>query len=86
MPELVRFDGLVIVMFYYDSRHHNKPHVHVFYGDCEASIGLNGEILAGSLPVKQAKQEKGWSLEHEFELRKAWNLAVRGESFDDIRF
>ena len=30
MPELSRFDGMVIYMLFRDNKQHNKPHVHVF--------------------------------------------------------
>lgn len=52
MPELSRFGGMVIYMLFRDTAHHNKPHVHVYYGEYEASIGIDGELLAGSLPRK----------------------------------
>ena len=85
MPEICRFGGMVIVMLFKDIQHHNKPHIHVYYGDYEASIGLDGEMLAGSLPAKQFKIVVGWILFHEEELYKAWNLAVQGEHFDKIK-
>ena len=47
MPELSRFNGIVIYMQFYDTKHHNKPHVHVYYGDYEASVGIDGELMAG---------------------------------------
>lgn len=46
MPELCRFGGMVIVMLFKDTKQHNKPHVHVYYGEYEASVGLDGELLA----------------------------------------
>ena len=55
MPELSRFGGMVIYMLFMDTKQHNKPHVHVYYGDYEAAIGIDGELLAGSLPKKQLK-------------------------------
>ena len=55
MPELSRFGGMVIYMLFYDVKQHNKPHVHVYYGDFEATIGIDGELLAGSLSRKQLK-------------------------------
>ena len=85
MPEICRVGGMVIVMLLKDIQHHNKPHIHVYYGDYEASIGLDGEMLAGSLPAKQFKIVVGWILFHEEELYKAWNLAVQGEHFDKIK-
>ena len=44
MPELSRFKGIVIKMYYDDVSQHYKPHVHVFYGDEEAVVGLDGEV------------------------------------------
>ena len=59
MPELSRFGGMVIYMLFMDTKQHNKPHVHVYYGDYEAAIGIDGELLAGSLPKKQLKMVVG---------------------------
>lgn len=33
MPELSRFEGMVIYMLFRDNKEHNKPHVHVYYGE-----------------------------------------------------
>ena len=42
MPELSRFGGMVIYMLFMDTKQHNKPHVHVYYGDYEAAVGIVG--------------------------------------------
>lgn len=60
MPELSRFAGIIIKMLFNDTVQHNKPHVHVYYGEYQASVGIDGELLAGSLPVKQLKMVVGW--------------------------
>ncbi len=73
-----------IYMLFYDIGQHNKPHVHVSYGEHEAVIGIDGALLAGSLPRKQYKIVTGWLAYHEDEAYRAWNLAVRGEHFDKI--
>ena len=67
-----------------DTVQHNKPHVHVSYGEYKASVGIDGELLAGSLPQKQFKMLVGWLALHEEEAYAAWNKAVRGEHFDKI--
>ena len=85
MPELSRFYGLVIKMLYFDIVQHNKPHVHVYYGDFSATIGVDGELLAGSLPAKQLKIVVGWLALNEDEVYKAWNQAVKGEKFIKIK-
>ncbi len=53
MPELSRFGGMVICLLFCDTKQYNNPHVHVYYGEYEAAIAIDGELLAGSLPHKQ---------------------------------
>jgi hypothetical protein len=49
MPELCRFYGIIIRMFWED---HPPPHFHASYGNNEALINiLTAEIIAGSLPL-----------------------------------
>ena len=84
MPELCRFYNIVIKMIYSDQGQHNKPHFHVYYAEYEASVGIDGELLAGSLPVKQFRMVQAWAAIHEEELYKAWNHAVQGQEFDKI--
>ena len=50
----------------------------------EASVGVDGELLAGSLPVKQLKLVQAWAAIHEDELYAAWNNAVRNIPFGKI--
>lgn len=84
MPELSRFYGLVIKLIYLDSEQHHKPHVHVYYGEHKASVGIDGELLAGSLPVKQLRLVQAWLVLHEDEAYAAWNKAVAGKAFEKI--
>ena len=77
MPELSRFFNIVIKMIFSDNAQHNKPHFHVYYAEHEASVGVDGELIAGSLPVKQLQLVKAWAVIHEEELYCAWNKAVR---------
>ncbi|WP_418807605.1 DUF4160 domain-containing protein [Phascolarctobacterium faecium] len=84
MPELSRFYKIIIKMQYSDIGQHNKPHFHAFYAEYKASIGIDGELLAGSLPVKELKLVQAWAAIHEEELYKAWNKAVKNEPFEKI--
>ena len=84
MPELSRFYGIVIKMLFSDDVQHNKPHFHVYYNEFSASIGVDGELIAGSIPVKQLKLVQAWAALHEDELYAAWNNAVRNEAFNKI--
>ena len=84
MPELSRFYGIIIKMYFNDTQQHFKPHIHAVYGDYEAAIGVDGEVLSGSMPLKQLRIINGWLAIHENEVYKAWNSAVKGEHFDKI--
>lgn len=53
-------------------------------GDSEASVGIDRELLSGSLPAKTLRIVSGWMAFHEDELYEAWNKAVRNEPFGKI--
>ena len=84
MPELSRFYNIIIRMLFADDGKHNKPHIHVTYGEYEASVGIDGELITGSLPVKQLKLVLAWVTIHEEELYIAWNKAVKCEPIEKI--
>jgi hypothetical protein len=47
MPEISRFLGIIIRMFYNE---HNPPHFHAIYNEHEAEFDINTlEIIAGEL-------------------------------------
>jgi hypothetical protein len=79
MPSISAFYGIIIRMYFLDTDKHKMPHIHVFYGEDEAVFDLNGEILSGSFPKKQAAYVKAWCLLHEDELLANWKLAQNGE-------
>ena len=33
MPEISRFFGIIIRMFYFDARQHHTPHLHAYYAE-----------------------------------------------------
>ena len=84
MPELGRFNGLVISLFFADDEQHHLPHVHVHYGEYSASVSLGGEVLAGKLPSKPLKMLTEWLTLHDTEILTAWEHAVKMEKFDKI--
>lgn len=73
MPELCRFYGIIIRMFWDD---HPPPHFHASYGNNEALINiLTAEIIAGSLPLGARSLVRQWTELHREELMEDWNLA-----------
>src|SRR2546427_12046670 len=66
MPELCRFYGIVIRMFWDD---HPPPHFHAIYGNHEALIEIEtSETIAGSLPLGANSLVKQWIDLHRNEL------------------
>ena len=76
MPELSRFYGIVVRMYFDDDQQHSLPHVHVYYGGTDASYSLQGKLLGGKIPPKQEKLLLAWMALHEQELQENWFLAI----------
>lgn len=73
MPEISRFLGIVIGMFYND---HSPPHFHAYYGGHEAAIAIrDGELLWGSLPRRALSHVQEWRRMHVRELEVDWERA-----------
>ncbi len=73
MPEISRFFGIVIAMFYND---HAPPHFHVRYGSERALIGIESLILLeGRLSPRALGLVMEWASSHQAELLEDWNLA-----------
>ena len=66
-------------MYWRDNDKHKMPHFHAYYGENEAVFSLDGEIIAGKFPGKQAAFVKAWALLHTEELQANWALALNGE-------
>ena len=66
MPEISRFYGIVIAMFYDE---HNPPHFHARYGGYKAAIRIEDfTILEGMLPPRALGLVMEWVAMHKDEL------------------
>lgn len=80
MPTISMFYGILILMYFYDNKKHNCPHIHAEYGEYEATIAIeDGSILDGSLPLAKIKLVQAWIEIHREDLLADWKLAVSGE-------
>jgi Domain of unknown function (DUF4160) len=71
MPEISRFYGIVIYIFF---REHGPPHFHAVYGEHEALIDIQTlSVLAGRLPARSLGLVVEWAQLHKAELMEAWN-------------
>lgn len=78
MPEISRFLGIVIAMYFND---HNPPHFHVRYEEFRAVIGIDPlELHDGSLPPRVLGLVIEWAEMHQAELMMNWtSLAAEGK-------
>jgi hypothetical protein len=82
MPELSRFFGIVIRMFYSD---HEPAHFHAIYGEYEALIEVDTlSMFRGSLPRRALALVLEWAALHRTELREDWRRARNGETLNEI--
>jgi hypothetical protein len=82
MPEISRFFGIVILMYYSD---HPPPHFHVRYGNYKATVTADTlAVYAGHLPPRVLGLVIEWAALHREELMVNWERARLGERLEPI--
>jgi hypothetical protein len=77
MPEISRFFGIVISM-YFDE--HNPPHFHAYYGKENVVIEIASlRISDGVIPSRALGLIIEWAYKHQEELMHNWELAKNGK-------
>ena len=83
MPEICRFFGIIIRMYYDD---HNPPHFHAEYGDEEAQINIHTlAVIHGSLSSRTLGLVIEWASMHRKELLSDWELARKQKKPEKIQ-
>lgn len=73
MPEISRFFGIIVAMYYDD---HPPPHFHVRYGEHRAILEIEPvALLAGTLPPRVLGLVIEWATLHREELEQNWHHA-----------
>jgi len=76
MPEISRFYGIIIRIFY-ETGTHQWPHFHAAYGEYVASFAIDPPVLiAGVMPRKQHNLIIAWAELHRDELLENWLRAA----------
>lgn len=81
MPEISRFYGIIVQMFFKD---HDPPHFHIEYGEFKAVINLSNEIVKGFMPKRALNLVFEWMDIHKNELIENWELAQNGKPLNKI--
>jgi hypothetical protein len=86
MPEITRFNGVIVTMYWEADAPHQAPHFHVRYGDYRASYGIAPVVqLAGALPLRQQRLIEAWAELRQQELQANWLLVQQGRQPQKIK-
>ena len=73
MPEIARFYGIVIKMFF-KPKEHEPSHIHALYGEYMGEFNIQTmEMIQGDLPKKAQELVREWLAAHKTELQTMWD-------------
>lgn len=79
MPEITRFYGIVIKMFF-KSKEHEPSHIHALYGEYIGEFNVRTmEMIQGDLPKKAQELVREWLAIHQSELQRMWDSQQIGK-------
>jgi hypothetical protein len=81
MPEISRFLGIIICMYYDD---HNPPHFHAKYRNYEITIEIKSGLIKGNFPTRALNAVLEWHKLHQEELMADWELAINDQPLNKI--
>ena len=81
MPEISRFLGIVIGIFY---REHGPPHFHATYGEYDITVDIETGVVTGQFPKRALRHVLEWYELHQRELMENWELAQQRRPLNRI--
>jgi len=82
MPEISRFYGIVIRMYFGD---HHPPHFHAEYAGSRVLVNIDTlATIGGNLPPRAMELLIEWASLHQQELRLDWDKAQNLQPLDKI--
>ena len=81
MPEISRFLGIVIGMFFNE---HGAPHFHAVYGEYEITVEIETGTVHGQFPNRALRFVLEWAQLRRRELLEDWQLARQGQALKRI--
>jgi hypothetical protein len=81
MPEISRFLGISIYIYYKD---HAPPHFHALYGDYEITVEIASGVVQGKFPKRALSAVLEWYSNHQAELELNWQAAREGNALAKI--
>lgn len=81
MPEISRFLGIIIRMYYRD---HLPAHFHAEYGEHEITVEIESGIVQGRFPRRALAAVLDWYGLHQAELDRNWELVLAQQPLNPI--
>jgi hypothetical protein len=81
MPEISRFLGIVIAMYYND---HDPAHFHAVYGNFEITVEVESGTVRGMFPPRALAHVQEWRELHRTDLLRNWQLARNREPLSKV--
>lgn len=73
MPEITRFYGIIIKMFF-KPKEHEPSHIHALYGEYIGVFDImTGKMTDGDLPKKAQELVSEWLTIYQKDLQKMWD-------------
>ena len=81
MPEIARFFGITITMYYRD---HEPAHLHAKYGECRLVVDIESGAFRGDFPPRVLAFVLEWWGRHRLDLEEDWERARAGQDLRRI--
>ena len=82
MPEISRFFGIIVAIFYDD---HNLPHFHARHGNQKVAVEIDTlKVLYGEISPRALGLIVEWAALHKTELLNNWKLAEANKPLKKI--
>jgi phosphomannomutase len=81
MPEISRFHGIVIAMYFLD---HNPPHFHARFGGQAVTVDIGSLRVDGTMPPSALNMILDWAKLNQQALLTNWQKARMGCPLDPI--
>lgn len=76
MPEISRFYGIIIKMFF-KPKEHEPSHIHALYGEYVGEFNIQtGQMIEGDLPLKAQKLVQEWLALYKEQLQTMWDSQI----------
>lgn len=82
MPEISRFLGIIIRMYYRD---HAPPHFHAEYDEYEITVEIATGVVTGHFPRRALKAVLEWYEINREALQRDWELAEQRKPLERIQ-